>query len=168
MARASVEDPIKVFRYQIEIDEFVRAGFSEMSALVKETDVVEYREGGQNETPQKSAGLTKFPDLTFKRGQIFGSLRGGDNDFYNWAQDVHDVAAGGNAANYRRDIEVVQYNSSNIEVRRWRLSQCWPRSFKASSDLVGLTSENSIEELIITYEGFELIQSAGQQGVAAL
>ena len=164
MARASVEDPIKVFRYQIEIDGFIRAGFSEVTGLVKETDVVEYREGGQNETPQKSAGLTKFPDLTFKRGQIFGSLRGGDNDFYDWAQQVHDVAAGGNAANYRRDIEVVQYSSSNLEIRRWRLSQCWPRSFKASSDLAGLTSDNSIEEIIVTYEGFELVGGGSGQG----
>jgi phage tail-like protein len=156
MARASVEDPLKIFRFRIEVDGMARAGFSEMTGLARSTDVAEYREGGMNETPQKSAGLSKFSDLTLKRGQILGSSRGGDDDFIVWATQVHDVAVGGNAAVYRRDLDVVQFDSSNQEVRRWRILNAFPNSYKAYGDLNGSSSDNSMEELVLAYEGFEL------------
>jgi len=155
MARAAIEDPLKVFRYRIEIDDVSRAGFTEVTGLSRDTDVTEYREGGMNETPQKSAGLSKFPDITLKRGQIVGSTRGGDDDLINWVNQVHSVSTGGNAAQYRRDFDVVQYNALNQEVRRWRVNNAFPKTFKPMSDMNGTSSENSYEEIVVAYEGFE-------------
>lgn len=155
MARSSVEDPLKNFRFRVEVDGIARAGFSLVEGLQRETEVIEYREGGQNETAQKSAGLSSFPNVTLERGQILQSTRGGDDDFYNWAQDVHDVAAGGNALQYRRDLDIVQYNSLNVEVRRWTILNAWPTVFKPFSDLNGLGNENSIERLVLAHEGFD-------------
>lgn len=157
MARTSIEDPLKNFRFRVEVDGISRAGFSEVSGLQRETDVVEYREGGSNETPQKSAGLSKFADITLDRGQIIGSNQGGDDDFYNWAQDVHDTATGGNSLQYRKDLDIVQYNSLNVEVRRWTIEQAWPKLYKPFSDLQGLGTENSIERLVIAHEGFDKV-----------
>jgi phage tail-like protein len=154
--RASTEDPIKVFRFRIEIDDVVRAGFTECSGLERTTDVAEYREGGMNETAQKSAGLSKFSDIVLKRGQIVNSQRGGDADFMEWAREVHDVAVGGNAANYRRTLDIVQFNSLNQEVKRWTVTNAWPSRYKPFSDLNGTSSDNSIEELTLTHEGFDL------------
>lgn len=157
MARSSIEDPLKVFRFRVECDGVVRAGFSEVDGLSRETDVAEYREGGQNETPQKSAGLSKFPDVTLRRGQIIGSTRGGDDDFLEWAQDVHDVAVGGNALQYRRDLDIIQYNSLNVEVRRWRISNAFPRVYTPFTSLNGTSSDNSFETVVLAHEGFEQV-----------
>lgn len=154
MSRSSNEDPLKAFRFRIVIDGFARAGFSEASGLERNTEEVKYREGGGNETPEKSAGLTEFSDIVLKRGQIIGSQRGGDDDFINWCQDVHDVASQGTAENYRRDFDIEQYNSQNVRVRTWRITNAWPKRFKPFSDLKGDANENSIEEMTLGHEGF--------------
>lgn len=164
MGRAAIEDPIKIFRFRVEIDGVVRAGFTEVNGLSRETDVSEYREGGFNETPQKSAGLSKFPDITLRRGQIVGSVRGGDDDFIDWADQVHDVAAGGNAADYRRDLDIIQFNALNEEVRRWTVSNAFPRMVKPFTDLNGTSSDNSMEEIALAHEGYENVSPSATQG----
>jgi phage tail-like protein len=156
--RASTDDPLKVFRYRIEVDGITRAGFSEMTGLSKTTDVAEYREGGMNETPQKSAGLSKFTDVVLRRGQISHSIRGGDDDFIDWLDQVNKVGSQGNAENYRRNLDVVQFSSLNQEVRRWRITNAFPSASKPFSDLNASASDNSIEELTLSHEGYELVR----------
>ncbi len=46
MARGAVDDPIKVFRYRVRIDGFVRAGFTAVTGFKRTTDEAGYREGG--------------------------------------------------------------------------------------------------------------------------
>lgn len=157
MARATVEDPIKVHRFRLVIDGFVRAGFSEVTGLKSETEVAKYREGGFNTTEQKSAALTNFPDITLKRGQIIGSTRGGDDDFIDWVKQVFDVAGAGTAANYRKDLDIEQYNSMNQKVRVWRVYNAWPKNHDAFSDLKGEGNDNSMEALVLVHEGYEKI-----------
>lgn len=157
MARASIEDPLKVFRFRIVIDGFVRAGFSEVSGFESTTEKASYREGGDNTTKQISAGLTSFGDLTMRRGQIVGSKRGGDNDFLDWYNQVFDVAATGSAENYRKDFDVEQYSGSNVRARAWRVYEAWPFKLKPFSDLKADASENSLEDIGVVHEGWEVI-----------
>ena len=157
MARASVEDPLKVFRFRVIVDGFIRAGFSEVSGFDRTTEEAKYREGGFNETVQKSAGLTDFPDITMRRGQIVGSSRGGDDDFINWASQVFDVASAGNATNYRKDLDIEQYSSTNVRARVWRVYNCWPKGFKPASDFKADGNDNSVEELKVANEGWEKV-----------
>jgi phage tail-like protein len=156
MARAAVEDPLKAFRYRAVVTGFVRAGFSEINGIDRTTEEAKYREGGYNETVRKSAGLTDFPDITLKRGQLVGAQVGGDFDMVNWASLVFDVASVGNAANYRIDITVQQYSATNTLARAWTIYECWPKGFKPLSDLKGEGNENSFEELKLANEGWEL------------
>lgn len=156
MARASVDDPIKVFRFKVYVEDFVRAGFSELSGVDRTVEVVNYREGGMNDTVQKSPGLTTFPDITLRRGQIFGNS-GGTGDFYVWMSQVFTLSGNGNAGVFRKTIEIVQVNHANAEVARWRIVNAFPVGYKPFSDLNGQTNENSVEELRIAHEGWELI-----------
>jgi phage tail-like protein len=154
MARTSAEDPIKVFRFTVDIGS-INIGFMECSGLKASTEVSEYREGGDNETVKKSPGLTKFDDITLKRGQI---LNGSQNAFQIWYQRVHDVTGGvGGAPDFRRDIEITQYNRNGDAAVRWRIHEAWPKEFKPFSDLNATSNDNSIEELVITHEGFEKV-----------
>ena len=158
--RTDQEDPLKVFRFFIEIENFARFGFKSCSGLEAQTDVTEYREGGNNATVSKSPGLTKFTDLTLERGQILASGMGGD-DVIEWAKQVFDVGSktGASSGTFRRDIDIVQYDKEGEEVRRWRVTECWPAQFKATGDLDGQSSDNSIEKMVITHEGFRLTGS---------
>lgn len=157
MARASIEDPIKTFRFRIVVDGFIRAGFSEVTAPEMSTEEAAYREGGFNETKQKSAGLTSFGDITMRRGQIIGSSRGGDNDFLDWYKQVFDVASSGNSSNYRKDLDIEQFSASNVRVRVWRVYDAWPKKLKPFSDLKADGSENSLEDIVVVNEGYEQV-----------
>lgn len=157
MARGALEDPLKEFRFRVKVDEFVRAGFTEVTGLDRETEEAKYREGGFNETPQKSAGLTTFPVLTLKRGLIVGSARGGDDDFLNWSQQVFDVASAGNAVNYRRDLDIELYDATNVRAKVYRVYNAWPTGYKPYSDLKGDGSNNLIEEMRLSHEGWEVV-----------
>lgn len=155
--RTDQEDPLKVFRFQIEIENFARFGFKSCSGLEAQTDVTEYREGGANTTVQKSPGLTKFPDLTLERGQILAS-GSGDLDIVTWYKAVFDVSAKRPKSSkvFRRDIDIVQFDKEGEEVKRWRVVEAWPSQFKAMGDLDGQSSDNSLERMVITHEGFYL------------
>lgn len=160
--RTDQEDPLKVFRFHIEVEGFARLGFQKATGLQAQTDITEYREGGNNATVQKSPGLTKFPDLTFERGQILAAGFGED-DIVSWYKQVFDAGAKKpkSATAFRRDIDIVQFNKEGEEVRRWRVFEAWPSQFKATGDLDAESSDNSIENMIITHEGFKLITGVG-------
>jgi phage tail-like protein len=157
MARAAVEDPIKVFRFRLAIDGFQRLAFAEVAGIDRSTEVVNYREGGDNTTVKKSAGLTTFPDITLRRGQIINGTPGGAQDFYDWAKQVFDVTTNGNAANYRKDIDIIQLDHAGAPVRKWRVREAFVVGFKPFSDMNGQTNENSMEELRIAHEGWEAV-----------
>jgi len=156
MSRAVIEDPIKVFRFAVEESGFKRAGFQKVAGLEATVEVAEYREGGDNETVKKSAGLTTYGNITLSRGQVIGGAEGGDDDLLDWFKAVHDVTTRGNATNYRRDLDIVQYDASYEEIRRWRVYEAWPVRFKPFADLDAQGNDNSIEESELAHEGFEL------------
>ena len=153
MARGTQEDPIKVFRFRVEI-EGGRAGFSEVSTPSASVEIVEYREGGDPDTPKKSAALVSFENITLKRGQIIGGTAGGDNDMFNWFSQVYTPNAPGNSNQYRKDFDIVQYNGDNAEVARWRVRNGIPAKFVPFSTLNATESANSIQEIEIAHEGF--------------
>ena len=154
MSRSYTEDPLKVFHFIVEVDGFKRAGFMECNGLQRNTEIAEYREGGNNTTPQKSAGQTSYDNVTFRRGQIV-TIPGAD-DFLQWASDVHEVSGRGVASEYRRDFDIVQMDATGTEVKRWSVVNAFPVRFKPMGDLNALDmSANSVEELEVAIEGFE-------------
>lgn len=159
MARASIEDPIKIFRFQVSIGDVPVIGFSEISGLSRTTAVAKYREGGDNITEQKSAGLTEFPAITLRRGQIVSGDKSLLSLFvYNWVAQlgiVTDTAAIF-ANGYRRDLTITQYSTTNDVVRAWNIINAFPSEYKPMSDLKAQASENSFEEIKLEHEGWTL------------
>lgn len=152
--RSINEDPIKTYRFRIEIDGFIRAGFSSATGLSKDMAVVEYREGGMNETPQKSLGLASFPDITLTRGQIVDGA--GEFDMIDWDAESFDLGVLGHPGEYRRDLDVIQYGNRGQEVRRWRVVNAIIKTMKPMGDPNGQASENSMESITLAHEGFRL------------
>ena len=75
--------PYKNYRFKVEVDSVMVAGFSEVSGFDATIDVIEYREGDAVvNTPRKQPGLVKYSNITFKRGVI------DDIDFYTWIEEA--------------------------------------------------------------------------------
>ena len=148
----SLEDKIGSMKFAVEIQGVASCGFSEVSGLEMETDVMEYREGCDATTPRKFRGLTKFSDVTLKRGVS------SDLDAWNLSRRTYDAftAASGFASPvYRFDMHIIQRDMAGADQRVWKIVKAWVRKFMVS-DMSAHQSEVSIEEMIITSEGFYL------------
>ena len=66
MAAGERNDPYAQFNFIVELDGLEVAGFTEVSGLATESDVIEYREGSEEATVRKLPGLRKWfsPILT--------------------------------------------------------------------------------------------------------
>ena len=72
------EYPLSKFHFQIEWGG-TQIGFTEVTGLDVETEVIEYRHGASPEYHKtKMPGMRKYSNITLKRGTFQG-----DNDFYN-------------------------------------------------------------------------------------
>ncbi len=98
--------------------------FKSVSGLKSETDVVEVREGGVNNSPKKLAGVTKYANIVLKRGLT------ADISVASWRRVVED----GHFEQARRDGVIVLYDRSNREVARWTIVNAWPSAIAIETD----------------------------------
>jgi phage tail-like protein len=133
--------PLPKFHFRVEWGG-AKIGFSEVSGLSVETDVVEYRDGSSPEFHKiKMPGMQKFGNITMKRG-IFQ----GDNDFYNWWNTV--------ALNTieRRDVTISLLNENHEPVVVWKIKNAWPSKVQ-STDLKSDDNGVAIETIELAHEG---------------
>lgn len=150
--RTTTEDPIKKFRFRIEVDGFARMGVHDVSGLTKDVSVTGYREGGQNETEQKSPGLASYSDITLKRGVIVGP---GDDDFEAWMNQVHQLGAIGNPGSFRRAVTIILVSNDGRDAFAYDVMNAWPKTETPFEGLNGLASENQFETIVLVHEGFK-------------
>ena len=141
MARRAT-DPFASFNFKLEIEGITVAGFSEVTGLNQESNVIDYREGQEPITPRKLPGLNKWGNITLKRGIS------PDLTVYNWRKTVTDGDI------ERRNASVVLHNEKHEEVVRWNLVNAWPSKLVAP-DLKANANEVAIESVELTHEGVE-------------
>jgi phage tail-like protein len=144
-------DPYRNFKFEVEIDGFVRAGFSKVSGLSRTTEDTEYREGGENETPHKLPGQTSFSDVTLSRGVS------DDEDFQNWSDtifNVDQVDGEQGDENFRRTVVVYLKNKAGERVIKWTILRAWPKEF-STEDLDGAGNDALIDNLVLVNEGIK-------------
>lgn len=149
-----MSDVYRNFKYEVEIGGFVRAGFSKISGLKHNVEVVEYREGADNETPRKLSGQSTFDNITMERGLST------DSDFVDWIQMVFnlDNAGGmqdnGVGDNFRKLMIIYLKDKSGVRVKKWVCYKCWPTS-NGVGDLDASGNDVLIESLEIANEGIK-------------
>lgn len=135
------KDPYLSFRFLVEIQNLVVAGFSEASGLSAETEFDEYREGGVNEFVHKLPKNTKYSNLTLKRGLT-------DSDaLWKWH---HDVIMG---KVERRTVNLVLLDSEGNETWRWSFENAYPVKW-VGPELKSDGSAIALETLEIAHDGF--------------
>jgi phage tail-like protein len=123
----------------------VRAGFSEVSGLSAELEVIDYRNGNDREnTLRKAPGVARFSEVTLKRGVI------GSTDLWQWFKAVSD----GNVERRTVTIQLLSEDRSAV-VMTWRLLRAFPTRYSGPT-LTASGSETAIESLTLVHEGLEL------------
>jgi phage tail-like protein len=119
-----------------------RIGFTEVTGLTIENEVIEYREGNSPEYSKvKMPGLHKFGNITLKRG-VFAS----DNEYYDWLNTVKLNTI------ERRDIIINLLNEEHEPVVSWKVKNAWPVKIQAP-DLKSDANEAAIESIELAHEG---------------
>jgi len=144
MATGDRVDPYRNFSFLVEIDGITQAGFSDCSGFGSSTDPIEYREGGENHTVRKLAGLTKHNNLTLKWGMT------DSRELYAWYRDVQS----GKIA--RKNGSIIVRDVDGTEKVRWNFVQAWPTKWEGPT-LTAKGNDVAIETLEIAHEGIERV-----------
>ncbi len=140
-------DPYRNFRFLLEIDGIVQAGFSECTIPDTTNEPIEYREGNEETTVRKLPGLTKYGNITLKWG-ITDSM-----ELFNWRKQVIQ----GKMGDARRNIAIILHDEEGNPAARWEFREAWPSKYDAP-DLNAKGNDVAIETLDIVHEGMERTQ----------
>jgi phage tail-like protein len=141
------KDPLRNFRFRVEIGGIAVAGFSEVVIGPTTTEAIDYREGTDPPHVRKLSGLTKFANITLKRG-LTDSL-----DLYHWYKQV----IAGQLATSRRQVAIVIADEAGADHSRFVVSEAWPVKYEPS-ELNAKGNEVIIETLELANEGIERVQ----------
>lgn len=137
-------DPYGQFNFLIEIDGVVKGGFSEASGLATDSNIIEYRDGSEQQgTTRKLPGLIKYNNIMLKRGWTK------DKSLWEWRKKVID------GKTQRTGGSIVLLDEARNEALRWNFREGWPSKWEGPA-LNGKTSEVAVETLEIAHEGLEL------------
>jgi phage tail-like protein len=133
--------PLPKFHFSVEWGGS-RIGFTEVTGLTIENEVIEYREGSSPEYNKvKMPGLHKFGNITLKRGTFAR-----DNDFFKWLNTVKLNTI------ERRDLTISLLNEEHEPVVVWKVKSAWPVKIQAP-DLKSDGNEVAIETIELAHEG---------------
>ena len=142
-------DPIRNFRYRLEIDNITQAGFSEVHISETTIDVVEYREGNDSPHTRKLSGLTKYGNVSLKWGVTIG---GSALDMFKW----HTAVSAGQIKDNRKKVVVIAQDEAGTDAARFVISDAWPVKYNIT-DLQAKGNEVLIEVLELANEGIERV-----------
>jgi len=149
-------DPYRNFKFEVEIDGFVRGGFATVSGLSETTEDITYREGGENETPHHIPGQTTFGDVTLGRGMST------DDDLTNWRNEIFNIdnAEGvqGDNETFRKTVVIHLKDKSGGRVKKWTVTRAWPKEY-TTEDLDANANAVLINTLVLANEGIKLESS---------
>ena len=134
------------FIYALERDGVVTGYFKECQGLGSETEVVEFREGGETGVVRKLPGRVKYSDITLKRGIT------SDLTLWNWRENVIAGDPG-----FRSQARIVMLNPAGVELAVWSLTGAWP-SKVSGPDLDANGNDVAVESMVIVHEGLHRIR----------
>jgi phage tail-like protein len=137
--------PMPKFHFSVEWAPGTRIGFTEVTGLTMESDVIEYREGSSPLFHKvKMSGLQKLANITLKRGMFAGDIQ-----FNEWMNTIEMNKV------ERRDVTIKLLNEKHEPVFTWQVLNAWPVKVQ-STDLKGDGNEVAIETMELAHEGIKI------------
>lgn len=138
------DDPLRNFRFRVEIDQVTQAYFSEVMIGETTNEAIDYRVGTDPTHVRKLPGLTKYGNITLKWGVTDST------ELYDW----HKQIMTGGIQNGRKSVKIVVIDEAGADKASYLATECWPTKFDPS-DLQGKGNEVFIELLELVNEGIE-------------
>jgi phage tail-like protein len=135
------------YSFGLEIDGIQIKAITEVSGLKMEQDVIELKENGPQGTYviKKLPGRWKAGEVTLTRGLT------DDTSFEKWVKDSQF----GKMSDSRKGGAIVVYDYEGNAMKRYTLTNAWPKSLEIGSLKAGDTSVLT-EKLVVTYERMEV------------
>lgn len=137
-------DPLRNFRFRLEIDQITQGHFSEVAIGETVTDPIDYREGNEPTHVRKLPGLTKYGNITLKWGVTDST------ELFEW----HKKIVAGQIGDQRKTVKIIAIDESGADKASFVVSEAWPTKYDPS-DLNGKGNEVFIELLELVNEGIE-------------
>ena len=150
-ANAHRHDPYRNFKFQVVIDGRPVAGISKVSALVRKTEVVEWRSGGDPAHVRKMPGRTTHEPIVLEQGVSH------DPVFEDWANLVYSPEGPGamSLKNFRKDIVINLLNLQGTVAISYRVWRAWVSEYQALPDLESDNAQVAIQRMVIEHEGWQ-------------
>jgi phage tail-like protein len=151
MTTTQRKDPLPLFCFKLELNVGTfKAGelfFKSVTGLKFETEVVDYKQGGVNDSTHKLVGATKWPNLVFKKGFT------GSSEMLQWRDDWLRSAG----TKTRAEGFIIAVTTDFTPKMKWKFTRGWPCKWEGP-DFDASKNEVAIESLEIAHEGLEFIQ----------
>lgn len=160
-ADTSRYDPLKNFKYAVTFTwndgstlMSTNFGFNKVSGLKSDIEVIEYREGGDNLSVRKLAGLVKQDPVTFEKGMTDNS------EMWDSFAKMFDItgasdrtaSSSSNAEGYRGTVSISIQNRKGTAVRTYKLVNAWISGYE-TGDLDAQGNAVMIEKITLQHEG---------------
>lgn len=146
------------FNFLVEIEDLasdstsVVGGFSQVSGIASQSDVVEHRVGNSN-TVLKLPGKTRFGNIVLRKGCT------SSGDLYEWRRRIES------GDDDRRSGSIVLLDGGMKEKARWNFYDAWPCRYEAP-ELNAADNSVSIETLELCVERVERVELRSSSGAA--
>jgi phage tail-like protein len=142
-------DPLRNFRFALELGNIQQAGFAEVAIGDLSTDPIEYREGNEIPTVRKLNGLNKYGNITLKWGITTST------ELADWHQRV--VQGNEALSAIRQTVTIRIRNEAGQDTAAFEVVEAWPCKYDPS-DLNAKGNEVAIDSLDLCNEGIRRIQ----------
>jgi phage tail-like protein len=145
------QDPLKGFNFRVKWDGKYIPGITRVSALIRTTDVVSEREGGNRSNIRHGPGVTQFGPIVLERGLTF------DTSFEDWANKVWSLQGNPEVAlaDYRKNVIIDLFKEADQKVKTYNVYRCRVCEYQALSVLDALSSNSALESITLANEGWE-------------
>ena len=133
------QDPLRGFRFLVEIDEIASGGFMRVKGIVRDVKYESYREGGVVEYEHKLITQVSYPVVVLERGLAL-------DDLWEWAR----AAADGDVK--RKTIRIRLQDENNDKAWAWQIEHALPIKW-ATSDLDAQSQAVVMESLELAHHG---------------
>lgn len=137
--------PYGAFNFVVDLGNGEAGGFSDVSGLVTEMTVAEYRDGNDPENHvRKIPGVHKVGDVTFKRGLV------GKKELFDW---INETRTDGYKA--KRNVTVKLFDEGRTDVvATWKLQNAMPLKYTGPTLAGKGGGDVAMEELVLSCEGY--------------
>lgn len=141
------DTPYGAFNFLVDLGDGLAGGFSDVSGLVTEMTVAEYRNGNEAENHvRKVPGVHKVSDVTLKRGLV------GREDLFKWMKDTRTL---GYKAKRTVVISLLDETRANV-AQVWKLTGVVPLKYTGPTLAGKGGGDVAMEELVLSCEGYEV------------